>query len=348
MAVYQRNGHWHLTVTTNGKRIRKAIKEARTRRQAEQAERILRNEIFENRFGDGGQKIFSDFVEKSYKPHAKAHKKGYNVEVSSLKAALEAFGKKRLCEITPESIETFKRQRTSEKTIRGTTRAESTVNREIAVLSAVFSLAKNYGDVKENPVSRVKYYGNLRSRERVLSDVEEIMLFKSIEVDVKLSRQVEILLYTGLRRGEMFKLEWRDIDFVDGYINLRAETTKTNRARIIPILSNVRKVLETLRDEAGTVDLKEKVFAGASSQNQRLSSKFREHCEKLGFNELTIHSLRHTFSTRADKYKVGVFAQKEMLGHSKLTMTGRYTHLAKETLKENLAGFEQYILQRKV
>ena len=58
---------------------------------------------------------------------------------------------------------------------------------------------------------------------------------------------------------------------------------------------------------------------------------------------MTLHSLRHTFSTRADANNVGAFAQKALLGHSKLTMTDKYTHLSKETLKANLAGMEQYI-----
>jgi integrase len=58
--------------------------------------------------------------------------------------------------------------------------------------------------------------------------------------------------------------------------------------------------------------------------------------------------LRHTFSTRADKFQVGAFTQKEVLGHSKLSMTGVYTHPAKETLKANLDGFEQHIRQIKV
>lgn len=347
MAVKQRNGHWHLDVTINGRRIRKAIKEAQTKRQAEQAERILRNEIFENRFGIGGQRLFSEFVENSYKPYAKANKKGYDVELASLKPLVGTFGKKRLYEITPEAIETFKRQRTSEKTIRGTLRAKSTVNREIAVLSAVFNLAESFGEIKENPVNHVKYYGNLRSRERVLSEEEEDALFERIKDDIKLSRQVEILLYTGLRRSELFKIEWRDIDLKEGFIYLRAEITKANRSRTIPMLSNVQKIFEKMHSEAGVIEVKEKVFVGSINQNQTLSRKFREHCQKLGITELTIHSLRHTFSTRADKYGVGAFAQKTLLGHTKLAMTDRYTHPSKETLKENLISFEEQITYRK-
>lgn len=347
MSVYQRNGHWYLSITINGKRIRKAIKEAQTKRQAERAERILRNEIYENRFGIGGQKFFADFVEKSCKPYAKEHKKGYTVELSVLKVLIAKFGKYRLCEITTEEIETFKRFRASEITSRGKKRSKATVNRDIAVLSAVFNLAKDFGEIKANPVENVKYYTNLPSRERILSELEERILFKKISDDIKFSRQVEILLYTGIRRGELFKLEWRDIDLKSGFINIRKEITKTGKGRIIPMLSNVESIFSSLVKEAKEIQETQKIFEGLESRASEFSSKFRKICDDLGWKDLTVHSLRHTFSTRADKFKVGAFAQKALLGHSKLTMTDRYTHISKETLKENMVNLELYVSERK-
>jgi integrase len=287
MAVKKRGKYWHLDVTINGKRIRRAIKEAQTQRQAEKAERIIINEIYENRFGIGGQKLFSEFVENSYKPYAKTHKKGYDVEVSTLKSLLETFGKKRLYEITPEEIEKYKRRRTGEKTLRGTIRARSTINREIAVLSAVFVLAKSYGEIKENPVSKVKYFGNLTSRERILTDAEEIKLFERIKGDVKLSRQIEILLYTGLRRGELFKSEWRDVNADEGFLHLRAEITKANRARTVPMLSNVREIFTALKNEAADISPKAKVFPGAKSQPFTLTKKFSDVCSELVHSNLS-------------------------------------------------------------
>ncbi len=346
MSVFQRNNHWYLSVTVNGKRIRKAIKEARTRTQAERAERILRDEIYENRYGDGGQRLFSDFVEKSYKPYAKEHKRGYNVELSILNVLIEKFGKQRLIEITPETVEKFKRERATEITNRGNLRSKSTVNRDVAVLSAVFNLAKDFGEIKENPVSRIKYYTNLNSRERVLSEFEEKVLFNAIRDDVRFSRQVEILLYTGMRRGELFKLEWRDIDLAEGYINIRKETTKTGKARSIPMFSNVREIFENLRGEVADTIITEKIFSGSIWEKTKLTAKFREVCDSFGFNDLTIHSLRHTFSTRCQKHGVGAFAQKALLGHAKLSMTDRYTHLSKETLTANLTEFERHIKAR--
>lgn len=347
MSVFQRNGHWYLSVTVNGKRVRKAIKEARTRIQAERAERILRDEIYERRFGAGGFKLFSDFVENSYKSYAQENKRGYNVELSILKALIERFGKYRLIDITPEDVETFKRERKAEVTSRNKPRAKSTVNRDIAVLSAVFNLAKDYGEIKNNPVSNVKYYTNINARERILSEFEEKVLFNAIKDDVKFSRQVEILLYTGMRRGELFKLQWRDIDLQNGYINIRKETTKTGKGRELPLLSNLKDIFQSLYDEAGEMLETDKIFTGASWQPTSFSTKFSKICSGFGWEDLTVHSLRHTYSTRVEQFGIGAFAHKALLGHAKLSMTDRYTHPSKETLKENLANFEQFILNRK-
>ena len=174
-----------------------------------------------------------------------------------------------------------------------------------------------------------------------MSDDEEIVLFSSIKDNVKFFRQIEILLYTGMRRGELFKIEWRDVDLIEGYINIRKEITKTGKARIVPMLSNVQTTFENLRGEAGDVQATDKIFAGSIWESNKLTSEFREVCDGLGFNDLTVHSLRHTFSTRADECKVGAFAQKALLGHSQLKMTDRYTHISKETLKASFEGMEQ-------
>jgi len=341
MSVYQRNGHWYLDVTINGKRIRRAIKEARTKRQAEAAERVIRDEIFERRYGIGGQKNFKQFVEESYKPYAAHHKKGYEVELSVLRALLVEFGNQKLIDITTEQVERFKRRRASEVTSRGTIRSRATVNRDIAVLSAIFNLAKSYGEIKENPVKKVKYYGNLGSRSRVLSEIEERILLNAIGDDMALKQKITILLYTGMRRGELFKLEWQDIDLDEGFIQLRAETTKTGRSRVIPMLSNVRSTFEAIRNAASHVEKTDKVFPGPKYMAQALTMNFSRICSELGWENLTIHSLRHTFSTRANQYSVGPFAQKELLGHSRLIMTDRYTHVSKESLKKSMLPFEK-------
>lgn len=352
MVVHQRGtkkGSWYVHLQINGKRIRKVIKEARTRREAERAERAIIKELFDNRWGDGGREKFADFVEDNYKPHAKEHKRGYYVELSALKALIKRFGKLRLCEITPKEIEKFKRERAAEKTKLGKQRSKATVNRDIAVLSAVFKLAIEFGELKKNPVRNVKYYSpkELPTRDRVLSETEEAILFEHIRGDVKFSNQIEILLYTGMRRGELFKIEWRDIDLENGFITLRKEITKTSKSRIIPMLSNVKAIFENLSRQAGDFYPNATIFPGANSRATTFSNHFTDVCRELKFEGLTVHSLRHTFSTRAAECNIGAFAQKALLGHSKLAMTDRYTHLSKEALEENIVPMEQYINRRR-
>lgn len=345
MAVFEEGGTWYVRFQVDGTRIRKAIKEARTKTQAEKAERAIRNQLFERKWGETGLRLFSNFVEKTYTPFARQHKKGFRVEKSVLATLDDCFGSLRLGDITPQLVLQFQNRRANEITNRGRKRSKATVNRDMAVLSAIMKLALNLGEIRENPVNKIKYFGNLPKRDRVLTDAEEIRLLEGIRDDRDLAHGVEFLLYTGLRRGEMFKLQWRDIDLDSNRINLRAETTKTSQRRTVPILSNVRKILiDRSTDSASPNSL---IFDGtAQSLETAFSLRFREACTILDLEGITAHTLRHTFSTRANRFGVDPFAQKEALGHAKLTQTSDYTHQSSETFDRNFAGFEEYLLRR--
>jgi len=346
MSVHLENNRWYVRFQIDGVRIRKAIKQAQNRKQAERAERVLKNQLSERTWGESGLRNFADFVESIYKPNARQHKKGFDVERSVLKALLESFSRFRLGEITPSNVLEFQQKRACEITNRGTTRSKATVNRDMAVLSAIFKLAASLGEVKENPVSKIRYFGNLPKRDRILSDDEEPVLLNGIRHDIDLCRKVEILLYTGLRRGELFRLEWRDVDLINGVIRLRSETTKTGRARTIPMFSNVRRILTDLLTRAGDVRPDNLIFGGSVGRAGIFSVRLNAACARLGIENLTAHSLRHTFSTRANRFGVDPFAQKETLGHAKLSQTADYTHQSSETFLRNFDGFENHLRQR--
>lgn len=348
MSVYQINGHWHYRFTIRGTRYRSAIREARTKRQAEQAEQKARNDVFEKRWGDTGKRNFADFVENVYTPHSKDNKKGFHVERSVLRALNIAFGKLTLGEITSDRVEQFKHQRATEPTNRKTQRSKATVNRDVSVLSAIFKLALRLGEVRDNPVSNVEWYKNLPKRNRVLTDEEEVKLLTGLDGDLDLRRKVEILLYTGMRRSEMFRLEWRDIDIESGLVWLRSETTKTSKPRKIPILSNLIEIFEALRSEAGDVQPNTLVFDGTATRAGTFSLRLSEACRSLGIKGISAHVLRHTCSTNLNRFGVDAFAQKEMLGHSRLSQTADYTHQSNETFRRNFDGIEEHVRHRKL
>lgn len=347
MAVFEENGTWYVRFQVDGTRIRKAIKEARTKTQAEKAERAIRNQLFERKWGETGLRSFGEFVEKTYKPFARQHKRGFRVEKSVLLILDQCFGTLRLGDITPQLVLQFQNRRATEITNRGTKRSKATVNRDMAVLSAIMKLALNLGEIRENPVTKIKYFGNLPKRDRILTDAEEVTLLQGIRDDRDLAHGVEFLLYTGLRRGEMFKLQWRDIDLDSNRITLRAETTKTGHRRTVPILSNVRKILlERYTESTSPSSL---IFDGtARNLETAFSVRFREACAAINLEGITAHTLRHTFSTRANRFGVDPFAQKEALGHAKLSQTADYTHQSSDTFDKNFAGFEAFLGSRNV
>lgn len=347
MSVHQISGHWYYRFTINGVRHRKAIKEARTRRQAEKAEQVIRNEVFERRYGESGQRNFADFVEKVYTPNARQRKKGFHVERSVLRALNARFGNHKLAEITPDKVEQFQRDRAGELTTRKRLRSRATVNRDVAVLSAIFKLALRLGDVKENPVSKIQYFNNLPKRDRVLTEDEEIALIKALCSTPDLRRIFELLLYSGLRRSEAFRLQWRDIDFANGFILLRSETTKTGRGRKIWMVSIVRTIFDDLVLEAGNESPSGIIFDGSENRAGTFSARFKAICEELNIQNVTSHTLRHTYSTRCDRLGVGPFAQRETLGHAKLSQTADYTHQSNDTIRRNFDGFEDFLRIRK-
>lgn len=88
------------------------------------------------------------------------------------------------------------------------------------------------------------------------------------------------------------------------------------------------------------------VFNGPESRAAIFSIHLRGVCEAIGLKGITAHSLRHTFSTRANRFGVDPFAQKEALGHAKLSQTSDYTHQSNETFTRNFDGFETFLSKR--
>lgn len=141
-------------------------------------------------------------------------------------------------EISPILIEKYKRDRRATKTVRGTNRAPSTVNRELELLSKTFSLAIDLDLAIHNPCQKVKRYREDNERNRYLSDDEETRLLAVLNGPRAALRPLVMLaIHTGMRRGELLSLRWMNVDFGRGLIhvmNSHREQTKSGRSRSIP------------------------------------------------------------------------------------------------------------------
>ena len=111
------------------------------------------------------------------------------------------FPEKLLHELTPLDIEKYKKERI--KTV-----APATVNRELACLKTIFNKAIEWGKVEQNPVRKVKLYQENNRRVRYLESDELDRLLP--ECADHLNPMVTTALNTGMRRGEILNLKWKD------------------------------------------------------------------------------------------------------------------------------------------
>jgi integrase len=246
MAVRKRGGRWYYDFMIKLLRYRGVIPEARTKWEAEQAETKIRLAVYEGRYGrDEGKASFSSFVEEIYLPWAKLNKRSWNDDRLIARVLCDHFAGRTFSQITPMLVEKFKKERLESETKRGAPRSPATVNRELAVLSRIFTLAADAGAAASNPCLRVRKLRQDNARTRYLTPEEEARLMAALESRPLLRSIVVLAVNTGMRRGELLSLRWEQVDISHGVIQV--VNTKSGRGRVVPINSAAGRELEALR-----------------------------------------------------------------------------------------------------
>jgi len=141
--------------------------------------------------------------------------------------------------------------------------------------------------------------------------------------------------FTGLRRGELLALRWRNVDLdshlivVDAAVSAgQISTTKSRRIRTVPLTDAACRQLEIIKSRRRWCGHDDFVFCGAAGDfidGTMLSKRFRRAQEEANIRVRRFHDLRHTFGTTAVR-KFELPKVKEWMGHANLTTTQRYLH----------------------
>ena len=126
---------------------------------------------------------------------------------------------------------------------------------------------------------------------------------------------------TGLRLGELIGLTWERVDLSRGV--LRLELTKSGRRREVPMNDASYRVLVGLGPKS----------SGRVFKTRYIKTAYNNAVEAAQLDDVTFHTLRHTFASWAVMRGVTLKELQELLGHSSLAMTMRYAHLAPEHLR---------------
>jgi len=300
----------------NGKRKQQIVRGAQSRKDAEDVLDYTARNIFKRKFGIAEPETksitFQRFSVMYLEDYSKTTNKSWETVEHRLKSLVNFFFDMELREITPTLIKRYRSSRLKNQI------SKSTVNREVALLKHMFNVAIDENYLELNPTKKIMMYSEADTiRDRVLSREEEPRLFA--ELPDRLKPFFYVACHTGMRRSEIFKLEWRNVVLKgcrDSYI--KVERTKSRKARTIPVNSQLYEILIQLKNRQGAAKY---VFPFKS-----VRTAFENACKRAGITDFTFHDLRRTFGTRLLKKGVDIVTISKLYGHSSVLVTQRYLH----------------------
>ena len=202
--------------------------------------------------------------------------------------------------------------------------SDSSVRLELAILSNLYTVAMKEWRMEglRNPVLAVRKPAPGKARDRRLLPGEEIRLLS--ECAPLLKATILFALETGMRKGEIQKLLWKDVDL--GKCTAKLFDTKNGEDRTIPLSGRAIVVLKALPR-----NINGKVFPGAD-----ISHSFTAACKRADIADLHFHDLRHEATSRFFEKGLNPMQVGAITGHKTLQMLKRYTHLRAEDLAKLL------------
>jgi len=324
--------------------LKKGHTEGGATRLSEQREQVKKQKAHDEAKKEQLKKdalTFGNFFTDKYFPHAKANKKKgtYLREEQLFRLWISpVIGKKALKEISPLDLERIKRK------MHKAERAPRSIHYTLAVIRQVFNFARIvnlFNDV--NPATLVKKPTDDNKRTRFLTKDEADKLLKGLKERSNQLHDMSLLsLHCGLRAGEIFNLTWNDLDLDQGIITLR--DTKSGKTRYAYMTNDVKNMFSGLEKK------NQLVFPNRDGNKIiEASNAFGRCVNELGLNEgiednrdkVVFHTLRHTYASWLVQQGVGLYVVKERLGHSTITMTERYAHLAPENAQQTVKTIEK-------
>jgi len=316
--LHLRNGIWHCDfVDPAGRQIRRSLK-TRDEKLAKMMVSKMMKDAYEKGNFDMKKPAKMKFKElaKEVLEYANGRKKCYvKVYVPIMKHLVEYFGEKYLGEIDLRLINKYQTSRKGEV-------ADITVNKEIEMIRICFNHAIKMKYIYSNPVVGVQYYKIPERKFRFLDEGEIATLLANSTGYIR--DIILVAIYTGARKSEILNLTWDRVDFNNRLVIY--DKTKNNKIREIPMSSEIEAMLSKRRaaDPKGIY-----VFPGEVGKPiGAMYKSFWSVLDKAEIKECRFHDLRHTFASHLVMAGVNILSVKELLGHSELSTTMIYAHLA--------------------
>lgn len=206
-------------------------------------------------------------------------------------------------------------------------------NRTMALLSKMFNLAIQWGWRSDNPVIGVGKYKE-HGRRRWLDDEESQRLFTTLDTyrNQNVANAIRLLILTGARKTELLSATWDQFDLEKGVWTKQSHSTKQREMEHVPVSSLVLEILKQMKEQADSPFLfPGKVPGKPLKDPKRAWNTIRK---QAGSPDVHVHDLRHTFASHLVSSGLSLSIVGKLLGHTQVSTTQRYAHLADAPLRE--------------
>lgn len=295
---------------------------------------------------------FRNFFELYYIPWKRDRKKRktWTDDVKRANKRIHPFlGEFPLSAITPDLLQEFM------DTLYDDELADATVLHHMAIIRSVFNRAATtvVEDVvvfpDQSPIEHVDLpqIGNQNQRERFLSKEEaKLLLTATLEKAEQakaahhrkcwqdLHDAIQLSLNTGMRLGEIQRVEWHDINFYGKLLTVRMLSNTQKPGGSIPLNSVALDMLMRRKEQSDGALIFPPLAGGKKREN--ISHQFKAIVDELELNKfataksqrIVFHSLRHTFASWLAIAGVDIYRIKTLMRHKTINMTMRYAHLS--------------------
>ncbi|MEA3310896.1 MAG: tyrosine-type recombinase/integrase [candidate division WOR-3 bacterium] len=334
VGIYRReNGMLYVRVMIDGKLIRRSLQ---TRKESEALLKI-RSVIMAALECQQEKEVpkLAEFA-KTYLEYSKRQHRTSTREkrTSRIRKLIENLGSMRLDQIDKRAIRVYYQKRLQEV-------SPASVNREQSLLSSIMEYAAELDLIRENPVRKVKKLRESPGRERYLTPDEIKRLLGACETlserkgvghNPILYEIVLTAILTGLRKGNLQKLRWSQVNLKTGLITIPAEEHKNRKPLYFPINPYLQEILLGLRHNYPYAKY---VFCKADgTEYGDWKRSFNTAREIAGLKDVRFHDLRHTCGTLLNMLGTNQYTIRTLMGHRTLAASRRYVHTPPETVRE--------------
>ena len=218
-------------------------------------------------------------------------------------------------------------------------KSPQTAKHVLALLLRLIHFGKQRGICQTLPFNiALPKVSNQKTEDLTHAQLKALIKVLDKNPDIMTATIMRMAMYTGMRRGELFKLQWQDVDFERGFITIRQP--KGGRDITIPLNSAAREVLKKHPKTPGQPFV---FYRNDGEPFTQITREAREIADAAGIPQdfRPLHGLRHHYaSALASSGKVDLYVLQRLLTHKSPQMTQRYSHLRDQALRQasDLAG----------